>query len=108
MDIGSKINPLLTLNYMQAENENKYFSCKIKTLLRRMHEKITYDTGVLYGFLSIPITAYAAKDETSTYEYEVRDGKAVLTRYATDSNATRITVPQEVDGYEVRAFSETQ
>ncbi len=50
MDIGSKINPLLTLNYMQAENENKYFSCKIKTLLRRMHEKITYDTGVLYGF----------------------------------------------------------
>ncbi len=52
-------------------------------------------------FLSIPITAYAAKDETSTYEYEVRDGKAVLTRYATDSNATRITVPQEVDGYEV-------
>lgn len=52
-------------------------------------------------FLSIPITAYAAKDETDTYEYEVRDGRAVLTRYATGSNATRVTVPNEVDGYEV-------
>lgn len=25
MGIGSKINPLLTLEYMQTENENKYF-----------------------------------------------------------------------------------
>lgn len=28
MDIGSKINPLLTLEYMQTENENKYFDKK--------------------------------------------------------------------------------
>ena len=28
MDIGSKINPLLTLEYMQTENENKYFDRK--------------------------------------------------------------------------------
>ena len=28
MDIGSKINPLLTLRYMQSENENKYFDRK--------------------------------------------------------------------------------
>ena len=28
MDMGSKINPLLTLKYMQTENENKYFDRK--------------------------------------------------------------------------------
>lgn len=51
--------------------------------------------------LSVSITSYAAKDQTDTYEYEVRDGKAVLTRYATTSNAVRVTVPEEVDGYQV-------
>lgn len=53
------------------------------------------------AFLAVPLTSYAAKDQTGTYEYEVRNGKAVLTRYATDSNATRVTVPDKVDGYEV-------
>lgn len=28
MDSGSRINPLLTLRYMQTENENKYFDRK--------------------------------------------------------------------------------
>ena len=28
MGIASKINPLLTLKYMQTENENKYFDRK--------------------------------------------------------------------------------
>ncbi len=51
--------------------------------------------------LSVSITTYAAKDKTDTYEYEVRDGKAVLMRYATTSNAVRVTVPEEVDGYQV-------
>lgn len=51
--------------------------------------------------LSVSITSYAAKDETDTYEYEIRDGKAVLTKYATTSNAVRVAVPDEVDGYQV-------
>ena len=46
-------------------------------------------------FLAVPVTAYAAKDQTDTYEYEIRDGKAVLTRYATSSNATRVVVPDK-------------
>lgn len=29
MDIRSKINPLLTLEYMQTENENIYFDRKL-------------------------------------------------------------------------------
>lgn len=28
MDVGSRINPLLTLEYMQTEHENKYFDRK--------------------------------------------------------------------------------
>ncbi len=50
---------------------------------------------------AMPITAYAAKDSTDTYEYELQDGKAVLTKYATTSNATKIKIPQKVDGYDV-------
>ena len=50
---------------------------------------------------AVPITAYAAKDSTDTYEYELQDGKAVLTEYATTSNATRIEIPQKIDGYDV-------
>ena len=58
-------------------------------------------------FLAVPVTAYAAKDQTDTYEYEIRDGKAVLTRYATSSNATRVVVPDKVDGYEVMGLEGT-
>lgn len=51
--------------------------------------------------LSVSFTSYAAKDETNTYEYEIQDGKAVLIKYATTSNATRVEIPEEVDGYQV-------
>lgn len=56
---------------------------------------------------AVPITSYAAKDETNTYEYNVRDGKAVLTNYATTSNATRVEVPSEIDGYPVVGLNGT-
>lgn len=57
--------------------------------------------------MAMQLTSYAAKDQTDTYEYEVRNGKAVLTRYATDSNATRVSVPDKVDGYKVSGLEGT-
>lgn len=63
--------------------------------------------SIICILLILPITSYAAKDKTDTYEYEVENGKAVLTRYATNSNATRITIPTKVDNYEVIGLKET-
>lgn len=57
--------------------------------------------------LSVSITTYGAMDQTGTYVYEVRDGKAVLGRYATSSNAVRVIVPEEVDGYPVIGLAGT-
>lgn len=47
------------------------------------------------------------KTGKSDYEYEIRDGKAVLTKYISDSSDTKIAVPSEIDGYSVLGLEGT-
>lgn len=65
----------------------------------------TFVISIIMFNLSMAVYAsgadYYESGCTDTYTYELRDEGAVLVEYATTSNATKVIVPDEVDGHKV-------